>query len=219
MTLILSGSGVLVAIVAISYSRRALFPAKREIRIGWVKPTPLVGTSSTERVSLLVEVNNQVLTAPHLTHVEILIAGRHDIKSSDFDQGKPLELNFGSTAALASVQAVTPEVFSAKGSKVLLRPALLKRGWRLSFDVITEGMPNDLKTSDHLADTKVFAAEVPSMAAFWKREFRRTYIAFLALAVVTGFLVTQTYLITRQYEESSDTWYELNRKIMDLCGI
>ncbi|MET8910388.1 hypothetical protein [Micromonospora sp. NPDC004551] len=217
-TLIVSGLALVAAIVGIRYSRSALFPGKRELRVQWVKPAPLIGKSSTDRISLLVEVNNRVLETPYLTHVEILVTGRYDIKSSDFDQGQPLVLDFGTLAALASIQFTSAEIVSAEGTKVLVRPTLLKRGAGISFDVITEGSPEVTLASDHIADTKVIPAERPSAAAFWRNQFRQALAACIAFALLGVFGIGLSYWETYQYHQSSERLLQLSRRIMELCG-
>ncbi|NES28992.1 hypothetical protein GCE86_19445 [Micromonospora terminaliae] len=216
-TLVLAGIGIVIAFFGAKYARAALAPPRREVRVRWVSPSPLIGKSSTDQISFLFEVNNHVLEGPHLTHVEISVGGRHDIKSTDFDQGKPFELDFGKTAALASLQSATPELVSAERTKVVLRPGLLKRDSVIRFDVVTEGRPEHIQHADSLIDTKVILSEEPTAAEYWRREFRRSLVTNGVWAVLSFLLVAQSFWMLHDYRESTNRLLRLSREVMDLC--
>lgn len=218
VTLIMSSIGILVAVIAIGYSRAALFPGKRELRVQWVTPAPLIAGPSSQRVSLLVELDNKVLISPFLTHVEFHVSGRHDIRSSDFDRGAPFALDFGTTTTLTATAQLDPFVrILAHEDRILIEPSLLKRGTRLSFSVITEGAPPKITPTDQLADTKVTTSERQSNEVVWKKEHRRLLLASVALAIATLTVSIVSMRTSASFSESTEQWSELVNTLRDAC--
>lgn len=217
-TITISILALVVAILAARYGRAALFPAKRELRIYWMPPAPLVGSNDSRVVSVLVEIDNRVLKAPYLTHVEIHVGGRHDIKSSDFDQNKPILLNFGTPVALAASSSFLAEALASEGDRIIVTPSLLRRGTQHSFDVVTEAAPTVVTASEHLIDTKVTTLQAPSREEYWQKEQRRWAALSIACALMTAALIALNFYTIREWENSTERLAKLFEVMNDVCG-
>jgi hypothetical protein len=72
---------------------------------------------------------------------------RRDIRSNDFDQGKPLRFDLGAKLSFASVDTTTTTIDydSTLGNTetvITFGPALIGRGQTLRMTIITEGPPH-----------------------------------------------------------------------------
>ncbi|MGN9767452.1 hypothetical protein ACTMS2_20105 [Micromonospora sp. SD12] len=221
-TIVLSVLALVVATLAARYGRAALFPGKRELRIYWIPPTPLVASSGTKPVSMLFEIENRVLQNPYLTHIELHVGGRHDIKSSDFDQNKPITLNFDTTATLVTSSSELASAISSEGAHVNINPSLLRRGTQLSFDVVTESAPATITSSDHLIDTQVTITRQPTIAQAHKkllREWRNLTLGSTAVALLA---LAMNAVTLREWNKSTDRWLEITNnwhKLAEICGL
>lgn len=104
------------------------------------------------------------LRRPHAFELELINAGRRDIKREDFAE-HPLELDFGAPLITfldhnTSIAGTAPVVkITATGLHV--RPALVKRAARLRYEILTDGLPQRPTIRELLANVDVRNADAP----------------------------------------------------------
>jgi hypothetical protein len=111
--------------------------------IEYTMPTP-VALMSSQRAAvpeLQVALRGDVLADPYLVQLKVTLS-RRDIKSSDFDQGKPLVFDLGvPVIEILASGAADDEPVSHDGHRVLVTPRLMRRRSELSIGILTEGKP------------------------------------------------------------------------------
>jgi hypothetical protein len=92
---------------------------------------------------LQVTLDGQPLANPHVAVLRIENKSRRDIRSSDFDQSKPLEFDLGAKVAAVPVDpARFPETLKVDGAKITIGPMLIRGNSRLELSLVTDGRPN-----------------------------------------------------------------------------
>ncbi|MBF6334401.1 hypothetical protein IU450_00725 [Nocardia abscessus] len=80
--------------------------------------------------------------SPCLVHVSLVNRGPKDIKAADFDDGKPLRVEFGMPILhLLSVHPAQIVDGRSEGSGLDIGPRRLERGQRYAFTVMIDGTP------------------------------------------------------------------------------
>jgi hypothetical protein len=97
------------------------------------------------------------LADPHIVILEVQSRSRKDIRSTDFDDGKPLVFDLGAEIVSAggpSLIGPRSKAIKIAASRVELSPILIRRGYVLELSLIVDGAPH-LMCQSNLADVKV----------------------------------------------------------------
>ena len=111
------------------------------------------------RADIQVAYRGAGLTDPYVATLRLDSRSRRDIRSTDFDDGRPLIFDLGvKITAIVGLGPTGPaaEALSIAGSSVQLSPFLIRRGRVLRLSLLTEGEPH-LTCQSPLADVKVEA--------------------------------------------------------------
>lgn len=148
-----------------------------------IQAMPLLRSSVPAKL-LRVSFANSILTHPHLTMVRIVNVGSQDIKSSDFDQQRPLRVMVKGARATHFIGdsegnpcPVSSEVLP---NGLTLGPDLIKKGMEINLLFLTEGW-GSIEIDEHLfnIDCKLIANEGPPPASL-------TPLLWYASSVVIG---------------------------------
>ncbi len=106
--------------------------------------------------ALKVTLGDRTLENPYVVALRVESRSREDIRSSDFDQGKPLVFDLGAeiVTALAIWADSDDTAPTIEGSKIKIEPALIKKGQVLHFNLLTDG-PSRLSFFSPLVNVKV----------------------------------------------------------------
>jgi|SRR5450755_2319255 hypothetical protein len=104
-------------------------------------PVALMSSQRTAVPELQVALRGDVLADPYLVQLKVTLS-RRDIKSSDFDKGKPLVFDLGvPVIEILASDAADDEPVSHDGHRVLVTPRLMRRRSELAIGILTEGKP------------------------------------------------------------------------------
>lgn len=128
-------------------------------------PTCLVSSESLgpSRADIQVAYQGAELADPYVATLRLDSRSRRDIRSADFDSGKPLVFDLG--AEIMAVVGATPagpiaQALTITGGTVRLAPLLIRRGTVLRISLLTDGEPQ-LTCQSPLADVKVEEGKEP----------------------------------------------------------
>jgi hypothetical protein len=158
LTALIAGLALLVAVVAAFYARGALFPPKRRLSVHALTPAPLLNDPGPQLATLQVSMLGEVLPNPHVITVIIRNTGRHAVSSAQYDQARPMRLEFGAPieSILPSTSKQGVESLSINGTALLYGPELIRRKQEIAIQVLTSDTPKlGQVVSDHLIDTEV----------------------------------------------------------------
>ena len=133
----------LIAVIALFYGRRAIFPPTRRITI-FIHPSRRPAHSSPASQSTVVTIGN---------------TGRYAVESARFDKDRPLTIDLGTS--LRHVDVITAPrsdmVLKTRGSEVTFGPDLLNPGDTITAEITTVGpvIRKAGRTSHVLIDTAV----------------------------------------------------------------
>jgi hypothetical protein len=97
------------------------------------------------------QVEGTLVQNPYLVTIEIECLGPKDIKRSDFDDDRPLEIQLG--APLVTIAASDLDPVGKSGDWILaLEPQLLKAHKRFTVEAVTEGVPAPNVEANFLID-------------------------------------------------------------------
>lgn len=187
-------AALVVAVVGVYWARAAVVSGKRLVWGADIQSL-LNQTADSSAVRVLYG-DDRELAEPYVLRVTLSNRGRKDIRSEDFDQGRPLRFTLSHGAimtALTPLDVGTHNV-DPSANTVSIGPDLIKAGTAQSLTVLTDGRPR-VELDAHLADTEVVgASEIQS-----SRRNRQYWIAFgmscasfcitvlLGVAAITGF--------------------------------
>lgn len=164
-TTISIAAALVIGVVGAAVTWRAGFPPKKLIAYRLSEPTSLVSSESlgSARADLSVTYSGAELSNPYVVTLYAESRSRRDIRSMDFDQGKPLVFDLG-VKILAVVGTDLSEsfagAFSIDGNRVELPPCLIRRGQLLRISLLTDGEPR-LTCLNPLADVEVQLSTAP----------------------------------------------------------
>jgi len=124
-------------------------------------PTSLLGTAlHPAHPSLQVLYDGQPLADPRVIWVRLRATGRADIRSGDFDQDRPLVLDFHvKVIAVLSVDTGSSAVPGPKRqvdeTKLKIGPDLIRMGATLAIAVLVDGPPSKLTCESTLANVRL----------------------------------------------------------------
>lgn len=145
-----AGAGVVVALVAIVITvvLWRLGPPRRVLAYSVLGSTPLLSGDlwpGIHRAWFQVLMDGKPLADPYVTLLRVENHSRRDIRSSDFDQGKPLVFNLGAKFEYATDAGSTidyKQTLKATDTAITVGPALIRGRQSLHMSIITEGRPS-----------------------------------------------------------------------------
>lgn len=146
--------------VAVYYGRLALNPPKRLIQWHFEK-TPLISNIHDRYLDAVeVRILGQKVNDPHLGKLTVANKGRHDIDSSSFDQGRPIQFQVLHSKKVTTFieRDENPPGLRVQENSIFMGPELLhsKSKWTVSF--VTDGPPEVQLLSSHLINVKLVSA-------------------------------------------------------------
>lgn len=135
--------------------------AKRELTYGMQYSSSLLGPFSTSNTrDLKVLYGDEQLRQPNIVWLRLISRGRRDIRSEDFDQGRPILLNVGARiiAVLGSTsdpkRADMPKV-AIDGKTLTVGPDLIRKRQTLGFVLLVDGDRPYVSCTARLGDVGV----------------------------------------------------------------
>jgi hypothetical protein len=155
---------VIMGAVGALVAWRASIP-KRLLTYRLLAPTRLVSSESLgpSHANLLVRYQGVDLSDPYIVTLQVDSRSRKDIRSTDFDEEKPLTFDMGTR--IIAVVGSDPAGPGAKTTSVTertvkLAKGLIRRGPLLRLTLLTDGLP-DVSCDNPLADVKVESYREP----------------------------------------------------------
>ncbi|CAN5488172.1 hypothetical protein BH09ACT7_BH09ACT7_02610 [soil metagenome] len=189
-------------VAAVYYSRKG---RRRNELVVSVKSQPMIVDRDTKAGSAIsLRYDDTVVADPHLITAVLECLGPKDITSADFDQGKPLSIEFGvpMIALLRSDGLDVAEEYRATSIEVT--PTLLPKGKTFILSAITDGCPQ-ASVATHLIDTDVLEKK-PAAVSFVVSTVRRlmpySYTIFVVLGAATT--VVAALLTTAEADKLDD---------------
>lgn len=181
----LTAVGIPIAIVGAFFGYRALFPPKRQIRLHSPGASPLMRTRISPTTGVEIRHNGQLLLNPHIMQVSMEVSGRHSIRSDDFDQKRPFELQF-TRPIIADLSANVTVQYETQLNCLRIGPDLLTRGERFNFTFLLDGAPDDfVRYTHYLIDTRISEARSDPR--------RERYTSLAAIVVTSAGLAASLY--------------------------
>jgi hypothetical protein len=143
-----SGAAALVGIAAIVVSLIIwrVGPAKRLLVYSMPVSVPMVSSHwpVLPGAPWQVTLEGDPVADPHVVVLYVHNRSRRDIRSTDFDQNKPLVFNFGVRILATSLEGGSRDFkneVSFSGTEILISPTLIAGNQRVQLTVITHGVP------------------------------------------------------------------------------
>jgi hypothetical protein len=115
-----------------------------------------------EQTDLVLMLKGEKVSDPYVVGLRVESRSRKDIRTADFEDGKPLTFNFTApilSVSLDTVNAVpSPLDFQVVGSELQIPPALIRSGELLRLTVLTDGPPK-LDLNNPIANVDVRALD------------------------------------------------------------
>jgi hypothetical protein len=145
-TLVVTSLGVVVAASGAYFTRRALFPPKRQLALATLPPAPLLSTSNLAVSGVQVIRDGRALTDPYLFTLTLTSTGRHDVTEASFAGAEPIAVDIGTPVVDILRITSTPERATAirctyAGNVLQIGPGLISRGQQVVIQALTEGAP------------------------------------------------------------------------------
>jgi hypothetical protein len=185
-------AALVVAVVGVYWARAAVVSRKRLVWEADVQSL-LNQTTGSSAVRVLYG-DDRELAEPYVLRLTLSNRGRKDIRSEDFDLGRPLRftLSHGAIVTTLTPLDVGTHNVDPSANTVSIGPDLIKAGTTQSLTVLTDGGPR-VELDAHLADTEVVGAR-----AIRARRSRRDFIASAGIGILTGLALFLTGLLLRQ---------------------
>jgi|HubBroStandDraft_6_1064221.scaffolds.fasta_scaffold91772_3 hypothetical protein len=159
--------GILVAIVTLTViaAQFAAGSSKRALIYSLISDTALLSESAREKAGpgLRVTLGDSALDDPHVVSLRIECKGRRDIRSTDFEGGKPLMLHVG-TPILKQLDREADDgtapciSFNSGLQAISIGPGLIRKDQLISIDLLTDGQAT-LRCISPLADVAIREAQ------------------------------------------------------------
>jgi hypothetical protein len=127
---------------------------RRQLTYSLLTDVPLLGWAPQQtRQDVQVLFRDKPLHNPRVLSVRLTARGRRDIRSSDFDQSKPLALDVGVriVGVLGSKNMPAP----CEGTRFLVGPALIRKRQSMTYTVLADGPGAHLTCDSPLIDVVV----------------------------------------------------------------
>ncbi|MGW9196581.1 hypothetical protein [Micromonospora chersina] len=187
-TLAVAVLALVVGAVAVYFAREALFPPRRRLSIRLLKPARLLGRAGGEVRDLEVSHRGRVLEDPYVVTVIMRNTGRHAIGSSQFDQGRPIQIDLDAPieALLGPASGQATSSVAVDDRVILFGPDLIRRKQEIQIQVLTSRAPvlSDSAVTEHLVDTSVIVEIGPYEQSTGSLAWR-----WLVLVAATGALL------------------------------
>jgi hypothetical protein len=158
------GAGGFVAILLVGavtiYITYRLGSAKRQLTYGIVQNTLLLGPAiaSEARSNLKVLFQERPLHSPRILSIRLVSRGRKDIRSEDFDQGRPITLDLGVRLVAFISADANPKPFPKiifQGTSLEIGPDLIRRRQVITITVLADGAEPRIACDARLIDVNI----------------------------------------------------------------
>lgn len=189
---------VLASMASAYWAYRAV-PRRRRIVVTTYAPCRLRPGESTRASSS--RTTRQKSQPRYLTQVVIANQCPYDLTSGDFDQGRPLRIDFGAEFAEApdvwsSAPGTEPPTWRVEGSAVLVGPDLVRPKSRVMVAARTVGLPDVSTSTPLIAFSVVNIRKEPPSREHAVLDLRMTTMVGLVLAALTVLAVVFALGIT-----------------------
>jgi hypothetical protein len=193
-----TGAGAAIALLALLVSVVLWFVGspRRLLVYGLTSDTPLPSSDARSRVGtepdLQITLSGQALSDPHVASIVVASRSRSDIRSTDFDEGKPLIFDLGAPILKlldcnTGGQAMPQIRVAVDGNKVGIGPSLIHRRQVISLDLLIDGPAVLNCGSPSLADVTIRDGTKDNVEPRW---VSRTAIIPTALFFIAFFAAT-----------------------------
>jgi hypothetical protein len=154
----LIGLAALLVAIATFILSYVLGVLRRRFIYGMAVSAPMVNRSAA-RPDLHILWRDQEVTDPHVLEIELAYRGRADVKSSDFDKGRPFCLDVGVPiidlleTVPHTAKDLLPKV-EAVGTELKIGPDLLRKGQAMTFVVLADGPGDHVECMNPVANVK-----------------------------------------------------------------
>lgn len=115
-----------------------------------------------EQTDLVLMLKGEKVSDPYVVGLRVESRSRKDIRTTDFEDGKPLTFSLAApilSVSLDTVNAVPRSLdFQVVGNELRILPALIRRGELLRLTILTDGPPK-FDLNNPIADTDVSALD------------------------------------------------------------
>jgi hypothetical protein len=131
--------------------------AHRELNYSIITNVPLLGrVAKAARQDLKVIYRGDHVPNPRIVTIRLAARGRKDIRSNEFDQGKPLIFDLGVPIInVVSSSAEAQEVTNAHGTTIEFGPSLIRKRRVLLFNVLVDDVVQSVTCRNPLIDIPV----------------------------------------------------------------
>jgi hypothetical protein len=169
------GAAGVVAVVVVGVATiLVMLQGTRRRRLRYATPTvtPLLGTApGLERSDLKITYDDQDLHDPHFLTIRLENPGSRDIRSTDFDKGKPLifDVNARVVTVLSSSEPLQDLGVESADRRLYLGPTLIKGHQVIRIDLLVDGPKPLLTCEDSLIDVTVQEQKRDDVEPYWMR--------------------------------------------------
>jgi hypothetical protein len=159
------GAASLIAIVLIGlltvWVTYSVGVIKKRLTYTLVQTIPLVtATSTIPKEDLQVLYRGASLAEPRIVALRLSNQGSRDIRSDDFDQGKPLEIEVGAhIVTQLSMKPKPPDTHISglrfENTKVIVEPSLIRRRQSITLELLVDGHTSKLSVDSPLVDVDI----------------------------------------------------------------
>jgi hypothetical protein len=197
----LGWAGILVAIVtlAVIAAQFASGSSKRALVYSLVSDTALLSEGAREKAGpgLHVTLGEDALDDPHVVSLRIECKGRRDIRSADFEDGKPLMFHVGTPILKqldrqADADAMPGISFDSGAQAIGIGPGLIKKGQLISIDLLTDGQAS-LRCISPLADVAIRESQADGESDLvWAKRLQGAAFTLFGVGLFGWFVSYQT---------------------------
>lgn len=150
----------LLSVLAIIWAARNVRLPKRRLDYGIAEVVTLVMPQSSIRHDLEVSHNGTVLTQPRLVTIRLVLRGRQDIASDDYDSDQPLRIGLGTPIVTILEISTRPgtsaiPVVSLDDSTLAIGPSLIHSGQQIKISVLIDGASVSLECTSFLKNVRM----------------------------------------------------------------
>ncbi|MFI7455646.1 hypothetical protein ACIBQX_49875 [Nonomuraea sp. NPDC049714] len=178
---------------------------KRQLTFSLGRSSPLLADSGHSVTGLKISVNDVEVTHPVITILTITQTGWNDIPSSDFDQGRPIEIS--SSAPIVQVVDASPDKsplgrsLTFSSGQITLGPELVRRGTEVELAILTDAEP-EFGFDQHILNCRLKrATSAPRDPQLMQA---KRVITYAIVAFVVFYLVTWSAEVATAVNEMID---------------
>jgi hypothetical protein len=193
--------GIAVAIVTLTViaAQFAAGSSKRALVYSLISDTTLLSEGARERAGpgLRVTLGDDTLDDPHVVSLRIECKGRRDIRSADFEGGKPLMLHVGTPILKQLSREADDDTapcisFNSHAQTIGIGPDLIRKGQLISIDLLTDGQAS-LRCISPVADVAIREAQPDGETDLvWLKRLQRATFTLFGVGLFGWFVSYQT---------------------------